>query len=537
MFRSAPFVVGSLFVASSLVAQTQSSGGGLEKAAPVVRAIEVNNRDVFGPEETTTFVARALNGLHFTTRPWVIKRELLLRPGQPYDSALVAESERGLRALRVFQSARIDSATTDSGLVLRVRTQDAFTTLPQWGGTLANGSFSNYWIGLTELNLLGSATQVSLRYSHDTDRNAVTGSFNRTRLVDGRIGVSGFYSDLSDGRAAYGVVWLPYLSLASPASWYLSGEERQGRILQFFEGDGDLTAEYERRYWMFRAGAGWALRASTAGYTRFGIETQLRRDDYALRDRADTLGRSVTGAVGAYLQWRIARFQTVAGLRGLSRVEDVDLSTTIHLGLAATPRAFGYRDDGVVPTLEVRTGLGWPSGFARLNASTQGRLIKGAAVDSGSVHLGATVVMKPSSRQLIIAHAARGWLKNPALGSEFDMGVNHGPRGFDPHAFSGDNAFLLTAEYRYRLFDRLLGLAGAGVAGFVDYGGAWYRGSPRRTGTAVGLGARFGINAASDVSAVRIDVSYTRGGPFQKGSVNWTLGKGFTFDLNGKLAR
>ena len=93
-----------------------------------LRAVLIEPTDVFPPAEAKGLIARVANGLNITTRPGIIRLELLLRPGDPFDSAKAAETERNLRALRVFRRARVDSIGTDSGLVLRVATQDAFTT-------------------------------------------------------------------------------------------------------------------------------------------------------------------------------------------------------------------------------------------------------------------------------------------------------------------------------------------------------------------------------------------------------------------------
>lgn len=48
-----------------------------------------------------------LNTLHVTTRERVIRQELLLHPGERFDAALVAESERNLRALPILAVARL----------------------------------------------------------------------------------------------------------------------------------------------------------------------------------------------------------------------------------------------------------------------------------------------------------------------------------------------------------------------------------------------------------------------------------------------
>ncbi len=100
-------------------------------SALVIRRVQLQRRDIFDPNERSWF-AKLANQLHFQTRPRVIRREVLLRPGDLYDSALVAESERNLRALGIFRRVQIDSIRSDSGLVLRVLTKDGWSTQLDW---------------------------------------------------------------------------------------------------------------------------------------------------------------------------------------------------------------------------------------------------------------------------------------------------------------------------------------------------------------------------------------------------------------------
>ena len=65
-----------------------------------------------------------------------------------------------------------------------------------------------------------------------------------------------------------------------------------------------------------------------------------------------------------------------------------------------------------------------------------------------------------------------------------------------------------TAEYRVTVAEDFLGQAGIGIAGFVDYGGAWYAGSRRRTGWDTGIGVRLGASRSSDTGAVRLDLAH-----------------------------
>ncbi len=539
-FSSLPMVTRSLFLAVGLMAPTArlvaQAVPDTVVSAQRVKAVLIQTSDVFPPGQAGGFIAKALNGLHFTTRPGVVRREVLIRPGEVYDSAKAAESERTLRSMRIFRQVKVDSIRTDSGLVVRAATQDAFTTRIE--GSVDGSLKSNtWWVALNELNLLGTATRVGVRYRKTPDRDAVTTSFQRNRLIDSRIGVSAFYDARSDGRTLYGVTWLPFWSFAAQSSWFVSGEERRERVFQFADGNTVARDTLQRRFWIGKVGADWAARTSGTGYVRAGVDGQVRRDDFARQDRVDTLGHSVSAAVTGHVEWRVARFLVSRDFEGFGRQEDVDLSTVVRIGLGLTPKLFGYRDNGFVPAVSARTGLGWRNGFAILTGSALARIAETGWVDSGSVHLGATVVLKPRPRQMAVFHAAHGWQKNPMPSGEFDLGLGVGPRGFTQHAFTGDRAFLLGAEYRYTVTSDFLNTAGLGLAAFADYGGAWYSGTPQRTGYSVGLGLRFGLTVASDLAPARFDLAYINGTGLTKGAWRLAFGKGFVFSTSGRLDR
>ena len=119
-------------------------------------------------------------------------------------------------------------------------------------------------------------------------------------------------------------------------------------------------------------------------------------------------------------------------------------------------------------------------------------------------------------------------------GAEFDLGLGLGPRAFRSHAFTGDRSYFGTAEYRITLVDDLLGQLGLGVAGFVDHGGAWYAGQPRRSGWDAGLGLRLGASRSTDTEALRFDFARRFGNDAQGAGWVVTVGKGFVFSPVGR---
>jgi hypothetical protein len=499
----------------------------------VVHAVELQRRDIFDPEERSWY-ARVANALHIQTRPQVIRRELLFGPGAMYDSALVAESERNLRALGVFRRVQIDSVRTDSGLVMRVVTKDGWSTKADWRFRSAGGEVE-FTIGLVEDNLLGTASAAAVRYRKTPDRSTVALGFRQPRLLAGTVGLSTQYENRSDGQLAAVAIERPFFSLTSPVAFRLEAEDHEERVLRFFNGEDDASDSLSRRYSLVRGAAAWALRASSRGFLRLGVQAQVRRDDFRPREEQGEFPSTVTGAFGPYLVWNRADFLVTRGVAGFAREEDVDLGTTVRTGVMLAPKAFGYERDGIAPTVSARVGTRIPGGFGFLEGLAGG-LYNSAGLDSGVVQLAATAVFKPRSGHVALAHVEGGWLERPLPGAEFDLGLGSGPRAFRSHAFTGDRMLFATAEYRVTVEEDFLGLVGLGVAGFVDHGGAWYAGAPRRVGWDAGLGLRLGASRASDTEALRFDLAHRFGNDAQDSGWVVTVGKGFVFSPLGKRA-
>ncbi|MGH7526105.1 MAG: hypothetical protein ACREMX_05330, partial [Gemmatimonadales bacterium] len=161
-------------------------------------------------------------------------------------------------------------------------------------------------------------------------------------------------------------------------------------------------------------------------------------------------------------------------------------------------------------------------------------LYTSAGLDSGSVLLAGTAVLKPIRGHVAILHAEGGWLEAPHPGAEFDLGLGVGPRAFRSHAFTGDRSIFATAEYRVTMVEDFLGMVGLGVAGFVDHGGAWYAGSRRRVGWDAGVGLRVGTSRSSDTEALRFDLAHRVGNDAEASGWVVTVGKGFVFSPLGR---
>ncbi|HXV86618.1 MAG TPA: hypothetical protein VD793_07955, partial [Gemmatimonadales bacterium] len=197
-------------------------------------------------------------------------------------------------------------------------------------------------------------------------------------------------------------------------------------------------------------------------------------------------------------------------LNGFAREEDVDLSTRVRVALWAAPSALGYAAGGVGPVLEARSGL--TLGGLILRARVEAHvLVAGGELDSGRVRGSLIGALRLLPRQATVFYVHGESRRRLPVGSEVDLGHGIGPRAFRSHAFSGTRGAWGTLEHRWFVWDELAGIMGLGVAGFVDYGGAWYTDQAARHGGDAGVGLLIGATRASGTNVGRVDLAYRFG--------------------------
>ena len=486
---------------------------------PTIDTIIVVNRNVFDLQEADApgFIARLANRLHARTRAGVIRATLLVNPGDRYDSARVAESERALRNLSVFSRVRIDTTRLEGRLALRIATTDGWSTKPQLGYSSAGGDVT-WMAGLVEDNLLGTATSLTAVYNKTPDRTSFDLGHINPHFFSRRGWLQGRYSNKSDGNRGTWLMGVPFYETAARRAFITDGEAASERVLVFRRDalGSSVVDTVERRVLRVGIVAAFAPHASTAGYVRLWLAGQWRREDFA-PETTTVFPRSVFGTVGTGLDVGHVRFQVLERFNSYARREDVDVSQLLHIGVWAAPSAWGYPSGqaGIGPELSAQVAAPWRGGFAVLQAAANGVLTTGRP-DSGRVAAGLTVASQNVGRQTLIFHVEGAQLRRPKPGAEFDLwSSQNGPRVFGIHEFTGTRRVWLALEDRMLVADDVWGLMAVGVAPFLDYGGAWFENEPARLGGAVGMSLRIG-----PTRAVRGDVA--------EFALGYRFGKGFT---------
>ena len=488
-----------------------------QSIAPTIDTIIVVNRNVFDLTEADApgFLARLANRLHTRTRAGVIRGTLLVNPGDRYDSARVAESERALRNLSVFSRVQIDTTRLDGRLALRVATTDGWSTKPQLGYSSAGGDVS--WLaGLVEDNLFGTATSLTAVYNRTPDRGIFSLGYVNPHFFSRRVQLLGLYKGKTDGKQGTWLFGVPFYETAARRALVTEGEAASERVLHYEDGVHIASLDRDRRALRLGMSVGFAAHATPRDYVRLSFAGQWRRENFDSTG-GPAVPDSVFGTAGAGVDVAHVRFQVLERFNSYSRREDVDVSQLLHVGLWAAPRAWGYAPGaaGLGMELSAQVAAPWGGGFAVLRGAASG-VVTGAAPDSGRVSGALTLASQNVPRHTLILHLEGARLRRPKFGEEFDLWTTqHGPRVFGIHQFTGWRMAWVALEDRILLADEAWGLMGVGVAPFFDYGGAWYPTEAPRLGGDVGLSLRIG-----PTRAVRGDVA--------EFAVGYRFGKGFT---------
>jgi hypothetical protein len=497
-------------------------------AGNVVTGVRIDRQNVFDQSESTSWLAKGANALHIVTRDYVVRRELLIAEGAAFDSATAAETARNLRKLGIFREVSVDSARTAEGLEQQVTTRDAWSTMLYLSFKTV-GDQVTWGVGVTEKNLLGSQIKTSIRYTKDPDRSTTQFSANVPRVWN-LLGFDVNYNKLSDGKTSRFTASSPFTTTTTPRSATLDLEYQDKDVLRFFEGEEVASDTVRRLMTRGTLNAAWATRASRFGFFRVGTAVQARREDFGDSATIASGDRSVFGELGVNVETSQAKFKVIRGFRTLTGNEDVDVSRTLRGELWVAPNVWGYDRFGVGPALTAHVGKLFPNGFTTVDLIATS-LFTSAGLDSGGVKGKVITALYPGPRQALILNVSGGVQRNPYPGEEFDLGLTYGPRGYPQHAFTGDRSFYTMAEYRWVAVPEVLDLFAVGLATFLDYGGAWYAGSPKRTGADTGVGLRIGsIRSSSGKGAARIDLVYRFANDVFGDGWLITLGSGFPFD-------
>ena len=512
------------------------TGGGA-----VIDTVIISRQDLFSPEAASgNPFFQFFNQLHVTTRPFVIRRELLLRPGIPYDSLLAAESERNLRQLGLFRSVRVDSANANGKLALRVQTRDAWSLQPRLSARIASDGTLTGSFGVTETNVAGTGNALRVWYIREADRDGIDLRLSANRIGATPLAASAVWLNLSDRDVVTWRLANPFRSFSDRFGIHYEGNSFRGMVPQYRRESASVldTTQWHRQAFVNQFFVTLAPVANPRHFLRIGAVIEVRAESFLRLPEGEAsvdslraaAADTVYGLAGAFLEYRRARFARVSRFNGFAE-EDQDLSDRVFVSAKLALKEFGYASNGV--GARVSAGSGVQAGPAILKGAIDGQgLFNAAGLDSGYVFASTTAAVRQGARNTTFFNGRAGVKKSPHPGAEFDLGFEVLPRLWGPHAFVGTRTIRMTLEHRSYIYDSVLDLFGLGVGAFVDYGGAWYADQNRPLGGNVGITIFGGSPLSSFAQVTNLNFGYRFGGGIEKTDESrwgFSLGGGIRF--------
>jgi hypothetical protein len=440
-------------------------------------------------------MAYVVAAVHTTTHPNLVRRFLLLRPGDPCNELRRAESERILRAqpfiaeasVRVVPSA---SSTADGGVDLDVETSDEVALVV--GAATGPGQPPLRYVQVGDANLSGEGIFLAGEWRYGAPfRDGYGGRFADNQLF-GRpyiFTAVGHQQPLGDD-------WLvdathPFYTDIQRIAW----RALSGAIDDYVQFANDINSSH----------AIWLARNyfDVGGIFRLGPPGRLSLFGASISGDAERPGNhqvlitpqgfapdTSTALLNRYVSHRIVRLNTLWGVRdigfasvrgfdALTAVQDLPVGFQLGTLFGRSLAALASRDDDIFMAGDLYLGAVGRNNGLRVQLDGEARHDNDAAVWDGILTSGRAVeYLKPTRNNtaLVSLEFSGGW--HARIPFNLTLGdPEGGVRGYSESNTPGGQRVVARLEDRMFL-GRPFRLADVGVGAFVDTGRLWAGGIP-----------------------------------------------------------
>ncbi|MBI3550930.1 MAG: hypothetical protein HY077_00305 [Elusimicrobia bacterium] len=482
---------------------------------PFIAGVRVEHVNVFDPavQGENWWLFRLADRIHFTTREEVIRRELLLGPGDKWDSFKALESERNLRQLNIFRRAEVKPVPKPDGkLDLLARTQDSWTLALQAGaGTEGGQTLLRY--GVSEDNLLGYGKSIGAFHTEDGRLVRNEFRYRDSRFLGSRFSFDPFFTRTGHGTSVGSDLIRPFFSLETPTAaggnWshtvdesilYRDSEEGSKFVLK----NDTVLAATGARLPQDR----WAAQRVEAGW--YAQKDQFYPFDLTADGTLPT-DRTLSGPVVGYNLVQ-PRYVKETYINKMERVEDFNMGNELRVFGGFMGRALGSDRDRWIYNIADQQGVYFaPGRFILAQIGAKGRLAN-ARPDNTLIFANLNLFYATDWQipQTWVAHIEANKGRNLDGENQIILGGNNGLRGYKNYSFTGAESLLLNLEDRFFLPGEYFHLVRFGAAVFWDTGAV----EPAGRGMTfkdfrsdLGLGLRASPTRGQTGNVVRLDLA------------------------------
>lgn len=451
------------------------------------------------------WIQRRASELHATTRESVVRRFLLLNPGDACDELRRSESERILRAQPFLVDARVRAYDDGRGGVrLEVETRDEFSIIVGGSAFRGRGAPPVSAVRLGEANLMGRGIYALGQWYHG-GRGYTDGVV--VRLTDYQLFGRPYQLALLGERRRVGGQWAadashPFYTDLQRIAWRVSGGASDD-YLELLRPDPIRNAMFYRRSY---ANVGGLVRVGVPGrLSLFGAS--LSFEDARTADRVQILSDSGPAPDGgpvlgflpsarfpaervtrANVLWgvRAVNFLRVTGFDALTGVQDVRRGFQAGMLLGRSVALLGSRDDDYFASGDLYAGTGSARSFVGTELHAEARHDNYLNAWRGLVGGGrAAWYLVPSDRWRFVTSTDFSVAERARVPVQLSLGERDGGvRGYRGAREAGSVRAVVRVESRYVL-GPLGNVGDLGVATFADAGRLWAGDAPYGVSTPV----------------------------------------------------
>ncbi|MCA9527020.1 MAG: BamA/TamA family outer membrane protein [Myxococcales bacterium] len=514
-----------------------------------IEAVHIVRYEVFVEDEPFPVF---LNAFHWLTVENVVRRELLLRPGDAWDADRLLESARNLRALRIFSvvAALPVQAKTPGKVDLLLVTRDLWSLRLEWNLQFTDAQIDQLLVQLTERNLfgrnklvLGRLLVLPLTWSVGEayiDRRLVGEPLHLEQSADVFFrreddAFDGFTTRLELARPFYDLDQAYGFRLQAQIQDRVFRHYRAGEVLTWDDPETDaeeaIRRVFDTEQLRFSAlgrrqfsGAFTHRVALGVGASRLSVEANAETGLPAANAESfsrHVLPRPLTQIYPVVAWAGFARdFRTYEDLSSFGVSEDVQLGPDLSLTVSAPLEALG----STVNAVELFLSAAWASAFAgdgltEAAVGAEARLEDGAWIDQELLLRGRVASPRLGIGRLV---ARADWLlrREDTSNSPVTLGGNNGLRGYPSEFFFTFGGSRIRANGEYRTPPLVWHYLHLGAVAFYDAGDVYGEDDAFALRQSVGVGLR-GLLPQFNREVFRLDL----GVPID--------GSGFSVTLSG----
>lgn len=419
---------------------------------------------------------RSANRLHIATRPEVLRKQLLIKEGEPLDVDRLHESERILRGAGYLYDAMIvPERVCGDTISLRVVVRDIWTLQPTASFKRAGGQNSTS-IGITDDNILGYGHSINLSWDKNADRSGIVLSFNSKHLMDGHTELGLGYAKNDDGRRMDFKLERPFY--AFDTRWAAGIDGADDLRAETENPGGVITNRYDDRRKYVQAHVGFARPPRDGAVRRWRLGVTYDHEVYGNQDPAYTTPIPPDNQISyPWIEYerRENAYVTTSNLTQLFRNEDVNIGEEWRVRVGATNGWMRSNRDALRTLMNYDNTIGYGTHHL-LRTSAQADLFWDEQQRSfiNSVYGFSTnydFFINDNNRWH--AHLGVDAGNNLAGDKVLKAGGDTLLRGYPSGWQSGDRRVLLNVERRHFYNKHVWHLFRLGSAAFVDAGKAW----------------------------------------------------------------